>query len=213
MEHTGTMHQFPCENDKLMDPNVELFDGGVLDRSNIFKYACCTAPGSVVDSFSYRYTKDMNGSKELLLLCGKRKYYTTKDLTTKRIEKEAKKVHDTIQDKIPYILIIFSIGENPYEDDDDIPNNCLLICGKDLSSYYGNGLCAQARFIMEGEKININSASYQELLFLPGVGESTAKFIIKIRKSDAFKNWEDLSGRCKPLSKVCQNLIEYSISH
>ncbi len=42
-------------------------------------------------------------------------------------------------------------------------------------------------------KVNINEATYEELLLLPGVGESTANAIISFRtKNGAYKNIEDI---------------------
>jgi len=46
---------------------------------------------------------------------------------------------------------------------------------------------------LEGKQININTASKEELMLLPGVGESTASKIIEYREqNNGFKNIEDI---------------------
>lgn len=46
---------------------------------------------------------------------------------------------------------------------------------------------------LEGKQININTASKEELMLLPGVGESTASKIIEYRgQNNGFKNIEDI---------------------
>src|SRR5262249_6647486 len=46
-----------------------------------------------------------------------------------------------------------------------------------------------------GEKVNLNSASAEELDKLPQIGPARAKAIIEARAKGAFKNWDDFVAR------------------
>jgi len=65
---------------------------------------------------------------------------------------------------------------------------------------------------IRGEKVDINNASYQELLSLPGIGESIAQRIIRYReKYGGFKNKRELlkiKGIGKKRLSQIESLIE-----
>lgn len=114
----------------------------------------------------------------------------------------SKKVHDEM------VIYVFKKSEITTTAKNEVPcttevievNNCPII--SDSSKIEGEKEDKTTNAIIK--KVNINTASLNELTTLNGIGESKAKAIIEYRKTNVFKTIEDL----KNVSGIGDSLYE-----
>lgn len=78
-------------------------------------------------------------------------------------------------------------------------NNNSCLTKEELDSYMNENETSQENV---NKKVSINTATLDELMTLPGIGESKAKAIISHRENEKFKNIEDL----KKVTGIGENL-------
>ncbi len=93
--------------------------------------------------------EDVAGHDEQLLVIGQAKQWSRKQLTMTDFVEEAKKVNDIVNNKILYVIVIFSISACSLIEREDLPDMCIFIRGDDLCHYLGLALADQALLHIE----------------------------------------------------------------
>jgi len=86
-------------------------------------------------------------------------------------------------------------GHDDTVNPDNLPDDCMLVCRQNFRKFYGDIFADRAAFAASNNKINVNTASWQVLQLLRGVGKHTARCIIEQRKLEPFLSAQDLHKR------------------
>lgn len=115
---------------------------------------------------------------------------------TKKADSFVNNLSKKITDEM--VIIIYSKQEvkdfkKTKEQEKQVIDKCIQ---KDETSLKNNACIEENpnKNIDQNSKININTASLEELMTLPGIGESKAKSIIKYRDNTPFKTIDDLKN-------------------
>ena len=98
------------------------------------------------------------------------------------------------------VIIIYSKEEvKDFKKTKEIENKVIEQCIQKSDTSLTNNACIdndnkQNNQTNQSNKININTATIEELMTLSGIGESKAKSIIKYREENPFKTIEDLKN-------------------
>ncbi len=94
------------------------------------------------------------------------------------------------------VIIIYSKEEvKDFKKTKEIENKVIEQCIKKTDTSLTNDACIDNNNENnQNTKININTATLEELMTLSGIGESKAKSIIKYREENPFKTIEDLKN-------------------
>ncbi len=91
------------------------------------------------------------------------------------------------------VIIIYSKNEvKDFKKTKELEKQVLDKCVQKDETSLKNDACIENSIKDQTTKININTATLEELMTLTGIGESKAKSIIKYREQTPFKSIEDL---------------------
>lgn len=111
---------------------------------------------------------------------------------TKNADTSVINLSKKIEDEM--VIIIYSKKEvsnfkRTKELEQEVQNQCIQ---KDTESLKNDACIEDNKKVEENTKVNINTASQEELMTLPGIGEAKAKDIIKYREKKKFEKIEDI---------------------
>src|SRR5262249_50002045 len=158
LETRNLLHIFPPSK-VAENPKIYFDDGSEMTQADSYKFVWKNAATAPFDSGSFRQMT--SGSP--ILICGQSKRYQGATLTSKKLIDEANKVKKALPDQA-HTLIVFSSAANPFKSENEIPDDCVLVCGPALEEFYGPVLADHVAFTIESSTrpMNVNTASFQE---------------------------------------------------
>ena len=110
-----------------------------------------------------------------------------------------------------WLLVLHSTARAEVDLAAMLPVNCVLIDATCIEAHMGPVLSSALRLTIRGRKANANWSSYDELLLVDGVGETTAEAIITARNAGAFNHWADLCERVPQMriKKISEDDFEF----
>ena len=115
-------------------------------------------------------------------------------------------VRDTMQlstqarlnQSIDYVLVVYAsrVAEQILTERRN-PDNCILICGQQMRSFFGDVLSGRAFTTLSGDVVNVNTAPEPALLAVHGIGPARCQAIIKARTVRPFVDMAEFSIRTR----------------
>ena len=163
------------------------------------KFINVEVKGSVINEGVFKITDELTVN-DVLKLAG-----LTNNSDTSQINL-SKKVYDEMVILVPTKEEIASLSTNkPYK---IIENTC--VCPKIINDSCIT-LDVNKDEIVKSTKVSLNNGTLEELMTLPGIGESKAKAIIEYRKYNKFNKLEDIMN-IKGIGKSIYEKIKDNIS-